>query len=96
MNTLMKTGAGLVATVALSFAGGAALASSLSNDDDTYVYEEVTHDGLEQVEIAAFEFEGSMSSGDATFIYEDPRKGGRSDLDAIDVIGVDVLNGDNR
>lgn len=95
MKTLMKTGAGIVATVALSFAGGAALASSLSNDDDTFVYEEVTHDGLEQVEIAAFEFEGTLSSDEASFNYEDPRKGS-SEWQYSDPIGVDVLNGDNR
>ena len=96
MKTLTKTGAGIVATVALSFAGGAALASSLSNDDTSYVYEEVTHDseGLEQVEMAAFEFEGPLSNDNTSYIYEDPRQGD-SGWRASDPIGVDELNSDN-
>jgi hypothetical protein len=96
MKTLTKTGAGIAATVALSFAGGSALASSLSNDDTSYVYEEVTHDseGLEQAEMAAFEFEGTLSNEDTSYIYEDPRPGD-SGWRASDPIGVDELNSDN-
>jgi hypothetical protein len=95
MKTLTKTGAGIAATIALGFAGGAALASSLSNDDTSYIYEEVTHDGgMEQVEMAVFEFEGPLSNDDTSYIYEDSRQGD-SEWRASDPIGVDELNSDN-